>query len=187
MAKQVLFVQGGGKGAHDEWDNKLVASLQRELGPEYQIHYPCMPDEVDPSYRRWKPALEEQFSSLAAGTALVGHSIGATILINLLAEHPRLRRPSGIFLVAAPFIGEGGWPSDDIEPLPDLGARLPARTPVYLYHGSDDRMAPVEHVGLYERAIPQAIVRRLGGRDHQLNNDLCEVAADISALAGQGP
>jgi hypothetical protein len=27
MTKQILFIQGGGAGAHDEWDSKLVASL----------------------------------------------------------------------------------------------------------------------------------------------------------------
>jgi hypothetical protein len=30
---EVLFVQGGG-GTHDKWDNKLVESLERELGPD---------------------------------------------------------------------------------------------------------------------------------------------------------
>ena len=39
-----------------------------------------------------------------------------------------------------------------------------------------------EHVGLYARAIPQAVVRRLNGRDHQLNNDMSEVAAEIRRL-----
>jgi hypothetical protein len=49
MSKQVLFIQGGGAGAHDEWDNKLVESLARELAPTSQIRYPRMPDEADPS------------------------------------------------------------------------------------------------------------------------------------------
>lgn len=30
--RQVLFIQGGGAGTHDEWDGKLVESLRRELG-----------------------------------------------------------------------------------------------------------------------------------------------------------
>jgi len=42
--------------------------------------------------------------------------------------------------------------------------------------------APVAHVDLYAKAIPQAVVRRLRGRDHQLNNDMSEVAADIRCL-----
>jgi pimeloyl-ACP methyl ester carboxylesterase len=63
-----------------------------------------------------------------------------------------------------------------------VGARLPARTPIHLYHGSADDTAPLAHVDLYESAIPGAIVHRLQDRDHQLNNDLSEVAADIRAL-----
>jgi len=51
----------------------------------------------------------------------------------------------------------------------------------------DDGIILVGHsiggtIGLYARAIPQAVVRRLTGRDHQLNNDMSEVAADIRRL-----
>jgi pimeloyl-ACP methyl ester carboxylesterase len=63
-----------------------------------------------------------------------------------------------------------------------LGQRLPEQTPVYVYHGSEDETAPFEHVGLYAKAIPQAVVRRLKNRDHQLNNDMSEVGADIRRL-----
>ena len=33
----VLFVQGGGAGSHDEWDDRLVDSLRRELGDGYDL------------------------------------------------------------------------------------------------------------------------------------------------------
>lgn len=39
---------------------------------------------------------------------------------------------------------------------------------------------------LYEKEIPGAHVRRLKGRDHQLNNDLTEVADDIRRVGRQG-
>ncbi|MDZ4866669.1 MAG: alpha/beta fold hydrolase [Alphaproteobacteria bacterium] len=182
MTKQILFVQGGGAGAHDEWDNKLVDSLERELGRGYEIRYPRMPNEADPNYAAWKAALLKEIAALDDGAILIGHSIGGTILINALADAPPKRKPIGIFLVAAPFVGDGGWPSDDMKPKPDLGARLPAKTPIYLYHGGSDDTAPPEHIDLYEKAIQGAMVRRLPGRDHQLDNDLAEVAADIRAL-----
>jgi predicted alpha/beta hydrolase family esterase len=182
MSKQVLFIQGGGAGAHDEWDNKLVESLGRELGPTSQIRYPRMPDEADPSYAAWKAALEQQIAALDDGAILIGHPIGGTILINTLAENPPNRKLSGVFLIAAPFVGAGGWPSEDIKLSPELGARLPEATPIYLYHGSADDTAPFAHVDLYARAIPYAIVRRLEGRNHQLDDDLTEVAADVRAL-----
>jgi len=63
-----------------------------------------------------------------------------------------------------------------------LGAELPGGVPIYLYHGTDDEIVPVAHVGLYARAIPQTVIRRLEDRDHQLNDDLREVAEDILSL-----
>jgi predicted alpha/beta hydrolase family esterase len=174
---QLLFVQGGGAEAHDEWDNKLVESLKRELGPNYEIRYPRMPNEDDPAYDAWKGALEKEFATLDDDAILLGHSIGGTILINALAQSQSERTFGAIFLVAAPFVGEGGWPSEDINPMPDLGARLPRDVPVYIYHGLDDATAPPSHAELYARAIPQARVCRLPQRDHQFNNDLSEIAA----------
>ena len=182
MKKQVLFIQGGGAGAHDEWDRKLVDSLKRELGPRYDVRYPRMPNEADPHYAKWKAALAEEIAGLDDGAILMGHSIGGTILINALAEAPPNQTLAGVFLIAAPFIGAGGWPSEEIKPMADLGARLPAKTPIYLYHGSKDETAPCAHVDLYEGAIPGAIVHRLDGRNHQLNDDLAEVAAGVRAL-----
>jgi predicted alpha/beta hydrolase family esterase len=181
MTKQVLFVQGGGEGTHDKWDNKLVESLERELGPDYEIRYPRMPNEADPKYALWKAALKKEFAKLDDGAIMVGHSIGATILINVLAEQPSDLAPSGIFLIAAPFVGEGGWPGEDMEPMSHLGARLQKRR-IYLYHGSEDDTAPFGHIDLYEKAIPHAVVRQLAGRDHQLNGDMSEVATDIRRL-----
>jgi predicted alpha/beta hydrolase family esterase len=184
MKKQVLFIQGGGgEGTHDEWDNKLVDSLRRELGSGIEVRYPRMPDEANPSYASWKAAIAAEIAALDDGAIVMGHSIGGTILISALAEAPPKRKLAGVFLIAAPFIGAGGWPSDDIPPMTDLGGRLPAKTPIHLYHGSADDTAPVVHAELYARAIPGAILHRLHGRDHQLNDDLTEVAAGVRALA----
>ena len=68
MIIQVLFVQGGGKGVHDEWDNKIVDSLEWELGPDYAVRYPRMPNEADPTYADWNAALKR--SSLGSTTEL---------------------------------------------------------------------------------------------------------------------
>ena len=182
MTRQLLFVQGGGENAHDDWDSKLVESLRQKLGPGYRVRYPRMPDEDNPHFGRWKAALRRQFETLDDGAVLVGHSIGATILVHCLAEEPPERLPAGILLISMPFIGHEGWPSDDIKPDPDLGAKLPAQSPVYIYHGSADEIVPKGHADLYAKAIPQAVIRKLSQRDHQLDNDMSEVAADIREL-----
>jgi predicted alpha/beta hydrolase family esterase len=182
MIRQVLFVQGAGDGVHDHWDNKLVYSLHSELGPDYDIQYPVMPNEADPVYAVWKQALEHELAAPEPGVVVVGHSVGGTILINVLTEWTPPSSLGAICLISAPFIGAGGWQSDDIEPRSDLAARLPRDAPIFLYHGRDDDTVPVAHVELYARALPGAHVRRLANRDHQLNNDLSEVASDIRQL-----
>ena len=47
MSTCVLFIQGGGKGAHAE-DTFLADSLKRALGPDYDVRYPRMPGESNP-------------------------------------------------------------------------------------------------------------------------------------------
>ena len=60
--RQILFIQGGGAGAHDDWDSKLVESLRRELGPGTEVRFPRMPNEADPSFGRWKPAVAREIA-----------------------------------------------------------------------------------------------------------------------------
>jgi hypothetical protein len=113
------------------------------------------------------------------GAVVAGHSVGATVLVNALAEQPPEKELGAIVLIAAPFVGAGGWPTSEFEPASDLGAKLPPGVPVHVFHGLQDQTAPPSHAGLYARAIPQAQVHPLPGRDHQLNNDLSEVAEAI--------
>lgn len=179
--RQVLFIQGGGAGVHDEWDDKLYDSLRRELGNGYEVRYPRMPHEEDPSYARWSAAIRHELTALDDDAVVAGHSVGGTVLVNTLAERPPGPELGAIVLIAAPFVGAGGWPGDEFELPHDLGARLPHGVPVHVFHGLQDEIAPPSHADLYARAIPQAQLHRLPGRDHQLGNDLSEVARTISA------
>jgi hypothetical protein len=107
--------------------------------------------------------------------------VGATILIKAVAEKPPERRLGAIVLVAAPFVGAGDWPSDDFELPCDLGQRLPHDVLVHVFHGLEDRTVPPLYAKLYARAIPQAHVHRPPGQDHQLNDDLSDVADSSGA------
>jgi pimeloyl-ACP methyl ester carboxylesterase len=176
--RQILFIQGGGAGAHDQWDDKLVESLRRELGGGYEVRYPRMPDEGDPGYARWSAAIRREMTALDDAAVVVGHSVGAAILVHALAGQPP-ERIEAIVLIGAPFVGEGGWLSDEFELSSDLGTRLPPGARVDVFHGLADETAPPSHAALYAAAIPQAQVHQLPGRDHQLNNDLSEVAEAI--------
>ncbi len=188
MPRPVLFVQGGGEGAHRE-DAALAASLASALGAGYRVVYPAMPEQEDATAADWTRRIAAEAATLGDGVALVGHSIGATLLLCALAEVEPWPGPwptvAGVFLVAAPFVGPGGWEIDFALPAElaaGLARRLPPGVPLVFYHSPDDGTVPFAHAGLYARALPGAVFHRLDGRDHQFNEDLAAVAADIREL-----
>jgi predicted alpha/beta hydrolase family esterase len=184
MKTQILFIQGGGEGAYRE-DALLAASLAKELGADCEVRYPEMPNEASPDYSAWRGRLAQELATMEGEVILVGHSLGASVLVKFLAEDHSGRAIAGIVLIAAPFIGEGGWEGDDLQLPASIGDRLPKNVPLHLYHGRDDETVPFTHLGLYARELPNAVVHRLEGRNHQLNNDLSEVARDIQPLVAR--
>jgi predicted alpha/beta hydrolase family esterase len=189
-AKQLLFIQGGGKGAHDAWDDKLVASLERALGSEYAIRYPRMPDEARPDAAAWKEAIARELGQLGERAVLVGHSVGGAVLLDYLAdaavgrrmERRTEQRVAGVFLIATPFIGDAGWPSADLRPTAEAARELRGGPPISCYQGRDDETVPFAHAEMFATVFPGATIRLLQGRDHQLNGDLSEVAEDVRLL-----
>ena len=150
----VLLVQGGGAGAYDE-DAELVVSLRRALGSSYTVHYPRMPDENAPDYAAWKARLLEV--SAFDGEVLVGHSVGASVLLLAVAEEkPEV---AGLFLLAPPYWGEAGWEIDGLAPPETFTSSLPPHLPLFLYGCRDDEVVPSAHTGRYAAALPGATVR----------------------------
>lgn len=181
MTTQVVFIQGGGAGAHDA-DRALAASLQRELGAGYTVSFPTMPNGGDPDYALWKPRIAAEIARVEGELVLVGHSAGAYMLVRYLGEEGAPKQPIGIFLIATPFPGaDADWELPGFSLPPDVGARLPGDARIFLYHSPDDQSIPFAHAHLYAQAIPRATVRETTG-GHQLNDDLSLVAADIRTL-----
>jgi predicted alpha/beta hydrolase family esterase len=183
MPKQVLFIQGGGEGAHAT-DADLAARLARLLGDEFEVRYPFMPNEAAPEYLSWKATILEELRALGDAAFVVAHSVGGAVVVRLLAEAEPPQPLAGLFLIAPPYIGVGGWVIDGFETPADLGARIAQAVAIYLYHGTSDEIVPFGHLDLYARRLPKAHPRALRDRDHQLNGDLSEVAEDMRAIAG---
>jgi predicted alpha/beta hydrolase family esterase len=115
---------------------------------------------------------------------LAGHSIGASVLIKMLTVSGAKPATAGVFLVAPPFWHDDDfWHWDEAALSEDAAAQFPSDVPLFLYRGDDDTTIPARHVDLYAKALPQAVIRRVSGRDHQFNNDLSEVARDIASVA----
>ena len=184
MTNHALFIQGAGKGAYEE-DKKLAASLREALGADYEVHYPAMVDEDSASYEQWKQQIENELTAMQGPIILVGHSVGASVIIKCMSETEVKKPIVGIFLIAAPFWGGNGWRYEGYEELAlpkELAAKLPKGISIFLYHCHDDEIVPFDHLALYAQVLPQAAVKELDAGGHQLNNDLSEVARDIKSL-----
>ncbi len=95
-AKEILFLQGGGPGAFAV-DERMVASLRNSLGQAYHVNYPRMPDEGSPNYELWRRDIERELTLLQDDAILVGHSVGAYILLRFLTEQHVEHSLAGIF------------------------------------------------------------------------------------------
>jgi predicted alpha/beta hydrolase family esterase len=179
--KQVLFFQGAGEGAYEE-DRELVKSLQDRLGTEYNVRYPKMPEEEDQGYEAWKAQISKELAALDNKVILVGHSVGSSMLLKYLSEENVENSIAGIFLIAAPYWGAGGWQVDGFNLDEGRASNLLKGLPIFFYHSRDDEIVPFTHLALHAEKFPQAIVREFDGRGHQFDNELSEVAVDIKML-----
>jgi uncharacterized protein len=181
MKRQILFIQGGGGEEDYAADAKLVESLQEVLGKEYAVHYPPLPNESTPDYGR-KRQIEEQIALIKGEVILVGHSLGASMILKYLSESKVQKKIAGIFLISTPFwSGDEDW-KQAFKLHQDFPNKLPKNVPIFFYHSKNDEEVPFAHLEQYERNLPQATVRKITDGGHQLNNDLSIVAKDIKSL-----
>lgn len=181
MKRRVLFVHGGGEGAHAE-DEKLAASLRDVLGATYDVRHPKMPDEGSPEYGAWRDRISKELAALEGEVILAGHSLGASILLKYLSEEEVEKPVAGIFLVAPPYWGVEDWEVEEYALQDTSASKLPEELPMFFYHSRDDEWVPFAHLALYAQRFPRATIREFDCRGHQFDDDLSEVARDIERL-----
>jgi len=181
MKKQVLFIQGAGEGAYEE-DEKLAASLQEALGTEYHVLYPQMPNEESPEDEAWITQISIELASLDGKVILVGHSAGGAVLLKYLLKENNAKPIAGIFLISIPYWGPEDEEDDEYTLHEGFASEFPKGAPIFLYHSRDDEIIPFAHLAIYAEKIPQATIREFDRRGHQFNNDLSEIAEDITSL-----
>jgi len=181
MKKQVLFIQGAGEGAYEE-DKKLAASLQDALGTEYHVLYPQMPNEESPEDKAWMTQISKELAALDGKVIVVGHSAGGAVLLKYLLKENVAKPIAGIFLISIPHWGPEDDEAGEYTLQEGFASQLPKRVPIFLYHSRDDEWVPFTHLAMFAEKIPQATMREFDRRGHQFNNDLSEIAEDITSL-----
>ena len=181
MKRGVLFVHGGGDNGY-EADAPLAASLKEHLGADYDVRDPEMIDDTASPDFGWPRKIASEIGTMQGEILLVGHSLGASMLLKYLSEKTVKGRVRGAFLLATPFwSGDEEW-QRGLKLRDDFATALPSDLPIFLYHCQDDEEVDISHLAIYEAKLPRAVVRKLPAGGHQFNNDLAPVARDIRGL-----
>jgi predicted alpha/beta hydrolase family esterase len=185
MRKQVLFIQGGGNGGY-EADAKLVASLQKALGKDYEINYPRMQTDDTAGDFGWLKQIGKEIGKLRDDGFLVAHSLGGSVLLKYLSENEVSKKVAGIFLIATPFwSGKEEW-VQGLKLQEDFAESLPKNSLFFFYHCRDDEEIPFDHLASYRHKLSGATFREIKNGRHQLGNNLILVAKDIKDLNSSG-
>jgi uncharacterized protein len=181
----VLFIHGAGAGAHGA-DAALAQSLRVGLGAGYTVLYPQMPEEED-TYEAWRAQLLQAVASVGGPLILVAHSAGGSVVLKYLADEPDPPPLAGLFLIATPYWGAGGWRVDTFCVDDVQASRRLEAVPLFLSHSRDDAVVPFAHLARHAAAFPHATVRVYADRGHQLQSDLSDIAAAIRRLQDGHP
>ena len=181
MLAAVLFVQGAGDMHHPQGSIHLARWLERELGDDFRVLAPEMPDADNPAYERWRAAIEEHLGTIDGPVLIVGHSFGASTVLKMLSESPAPLRLLGLFLASTPWWEPEGW-SAEYAVTEGFADRLPD-APIFLYHSVDDPEVPLSHLDNYLAHLPTATARVIPGSEHSFVHGLPELVADIRSVA----
>jgi predicted alpha/beta hydrolase family esterase len=179
--RQVFFLHSAGSQGKGEGSDRFAGLLEQGLGSGYEVRRPIMPEPDNPSFLRWRGPVERELCALDDGALLIGHSLGGSVLLKVLSEARDFPRIAGLFLVAVPFWGAGGWDVEEFVLGDDFAKRLPEIPRVVLYHSRDDDSVPFAHLDRYARALPLATVRPLDGFGHLFEAPCAELLTDIQA------
>jgi len=142
-------------------------SLQNELGENFDIFLPQMPDKTNARYEEWKIWFERILPLLDKEIILIGHSLGGIFLAKYLSENSVTNKIKATILVAAPFDGEGSEESlasfklsSSLSKFAEQGGKI------YLIQIKDDPHMSLAQLERYKKALPLAETMVFENRGH---------------------
>jgi len=198
MKKQVIVIHGG--DTFDSYEDYLKyltewevsksmlmskgwkSSLQPELGEDYEVLLPKMPNEFNCKYLEWKIWFEKFIPFFNDEIILVGHSLGGIFLTKYLAENTLLKNIIALFLIAAPF--------DDVDTASLADFVLPSSLEliqkqvhlIFLYQSEDDPVVPFSELAKYQAKIPIAQNRIFKDKGHFNQESFPELIDEIRKI-----
>lgn len=155
-----------------EWKEDLY----KELGKNYEVYLPSMPNRLNAKYAEWKLWFNKIIALIKPEAILVGHSLGALFLAKFLSEEEIDKKILATFLVAAPY-SEGTFKTPkNFAQLERQGGKL------FVYHSQDDKIVPFSDFLEYKKSLHEGIFREFKNRGHFIGSKIPELIKDIKSL-----
>ena len=200
MKQQVIFIHGGGNNdsyerylkylkeykidIKDSKSKKWKNSLERELGPKFELIMPQMPNSSNAKYNEWKIWFEKYIPFLKNYPILIGHSLGGIFLVKYLSENTLPIKIKGLFLVAPSYSTRvKKYSSADFDfKTKNCKNIINQCLNITIYHSIDDPTVSFENFKKYQKCLPAATFRKFKNRGHFVGEKFPEIIKDIKTL-----
>ena len=195
MKKQVIVIHGG--DSFDSYEKYLEAlknwevtlewfqprkedwkdSLPSDLGENYEVLAPRMPNKQNARYTEWKTWFERMLPFIQDGVILVGHSLGGIFLAKYLSENKFPKTIAGLFLVAAPH--------NETEDIGDfaLSNKLESVAKqcknIHFFQSKDDPVVLFGEMERYKKDLPESKLHIFEDRGHFKQEYFPEIVQEI--------
>jgi uncharacterized protein len=200
MKQQVFYIHGG--NSYDDYETFLDSlrsniprdlpnlpkikkwsdTFREDLGNEFEVFAPLMPNKQNAKYREWALWFERHFEYLEDDVILMGGSLGAMFLIKYLSENNLPFSVKALFLLAGCVRVENLEDTDCGDFLMEAkdAAILDGKFKnIVIMHSKDDFMAPYECALALKAAIPSAELVTFKDKNHFLIPEFPELIQKI--------
>lgn len=178
---ELWHVPKEGENALKKWSNTLAENL----GGEYQVITPPMPNKQNAKFEEWSIWFERHFEYLQDGVVLIGYSLGAMFLAKYLSQNNLPFRPKAVFLVSGayqiPDFDDRDCGDFMVEPR-KIEVLLDKVDNLLIYHSKDDFVVPYEHAVILSEAVPEAEFVSFEDKNHFLIEEFPELLDKVKGL-----
>ena len=164
---------------------KWTSTLPEDLGEDYEVIMPPMPNGQNAKFIEWSIWFERHFDYLNNGAILVGHSLGAMFLAKYLSQNNLPFRPRAVFLMAGAYALPGFSDKDckDFLVEPKAVQKIVSKTDkLVIVHSEDDFVVPYGHALALYQAVPEAEFLSFEDKNHFLVAEFTELLNLIKDL-----
>jgi predicted alpha/beta hydrolase family esterase len=145
-----------------EWKDSIAS----DLGDNYEVLTPRMPNGTNAKYKEWKIWFEKIIPLLDNGMIFIGHSLGGIFLAKYLSQNIIPQKIKAVILVSAPYEDTDYDEVCSFKPPVSLSKFNEQTKNIILIHSEDDPVVPVNQVKIYNKKLSNSRLMMFQANGH---------------------